>query len=133
MDYEEIVEKLAYEIIEDAMAEDNYEEEAEMEVTAEEIDEFIQEKIAAEKGDDSMNAKIVAIAKANGIDPAKLTEAQVASIVQTIQKQQGAQEKAASYFQEAQFMKEAAEEAYAEASVIEDAAIEALSELGLFN
>lgn len=104
MKYEDMVEKLASEILEEAMGIG----EEEMEVEADEIDldGYMQEKIAA-----NLEALTYQEEETGDEHVSKL----------------------AAYFEQSQALKQAATEAYLEAEAMEKAAVETLDEMGYFD
>ena len=115
---EEVEEEIAEEEVENEDGEDGEEGEEGEEVEADEIDEFILSKMASILG---VEVETETEKTASPIEKAIASKTASAKPEITAE---AAMDKAAAYYYRAQLIKQAAEQAYAEASAMEEAAIE---------
>ena len=126
MEYGQLVEKIAREIVEEAVLE----KQANSNLPARYTQVGQYDRLAAAKHKAKQLAKNPKALAAAGVGAAALAGGAVAA---NKIKNRKAQEKAAEYLEEVELMKKAAMEVLAEAQMIEDAAIEVLAETGYFD
>ena len=134
MEYNELVEKLAYEIVEESLGGESLEKEASSQAAWDAKRKAAKRLEKTRQSNDTLGKGLgkgvnKAMALKYGL-PALGVAGVGGAGAYALSRKGKAQEKAAEYYEEAQLIKQAAEEAYLEAQALEEASIEAYEYLG---